>query len=212
MQASDDAFSDLVLDTLRLQEAITQANRAPQHERAWFLQNTRQTLFVAGVHWMIRHDEACELLDPLPLAFLPGMPPWFCGLAHWHGQALPVLDLAQFWQLSPAVANPDTLKHSHDTPKARPDAPALFKRMLLVLGQSEQAAGVYLDRLPRHLRLSDAQALPEFDIQTASIPIPSTMRACVRGVYVQGKKSWLDVDVQALLQLLEQALQTPQTL
>ncbi len=62
------------------------------------------------------------------------------------------------------------------------------------------------------LLVDDAQALPEFDIQTASIPIPSTMRACVRGVYVQGKKSWLDVDVQALLQLLEQALQTPQTL
>jgi chemotaxis signal transduction protein len=213
VQTSGDAFSDLVLDTLRLQEAITQANRAPQHERAWFLQDTRQTLFVAGLHWMIRHDEACELLDPLPLAFLPGMPPWFCGLAHWHGQALPVLDLAQFWQLPPSVGSPDTLKHqhaAHATHEVQPDASALFKRMLLVLGQGEQAAGVYLDRLPRHLRLSDAQALPDFDPQTAAIP--PAMRACVRGAYVQGKKSWLDVDVQALLQALEQALQTPQML
>ena len=94
MLPESDDFSSLVLDSLRLQETIAAAQQAPAHERAWFLQDTRQTLFIAGLHWMIQHDEACELLEPLPLAFLPGMPTWFRGLAHWHGQALPVLD---FW-------------------------------------------------------------------------------------------------------------------
>ena len=134
MQAHDDAFSSLVLDSLRLQETIAAAQNAPAHERAWFLQGTRQTLYIAGLHWMIRHDEACELLDPLPLAFLPHMPSWFCGLAHWHGQALPVLDLAPFWQLQRQEGQ-------------------VAKRMLLVLGHGNTAAGVLLDRLPGHPRV-----------------------------------------------------------
>ena len=183
MQSSSDAFSDLVLDTLRLQETIAAAQNAPAHERAWFLQGTRQTLFIAGLHWMIRHDEACELLEPLPLAFLPHMPPWFCGLAHWHGQALPVLDLAPFWQL----------------PRTTPAA----KAMLLVLGHGANALGVYLDRLPGHLHLAEAQ----LDLGADYSQAPPAMHSHIRGRYTLGKKAWLDVDVSALLADIERQLQ-----
>lgn len=183
MQAHNDAFSDLVLDTLRLQETIAAAQNAPAQERAWFLQGTRQTLFIAGLHWMIRHDEACELLEPLPLAFLPHMPPWFCGLAHWHGQALPVLDLAPFWQLQ------------------RQGQAA--KRMLLVLGHGNAAAGVFLDRLPGHLHLGDAQ----LDLGSNYDQAPAAMHSHIRGRYTQGKKAWLDMDVTLLLADIERSLQ-----
>lgn len=185
MLPEHDAFSDLVLDTLRLQETILQAQNAPAHERAWFLQDTRQTLFIAGLHWMIRHDEACELLEPLPLAFLPGMPPWFCGLAHWHGQPLPVMDLAAFWQLNSRAA------------------PAPQRRMLLVLGHGSQAAGIYIDRLPGHLRLSDAERSPS----PPDTGLPSALLPHIRAHFHQGKRAWVDVDVHALLQTLEHALQ-----
>lgn len=184
MPAHTDAFSDLVLDTLRLQEAITAAQNAPAHERAWFLQGTRQTLFTAGLHWMIRHDEACELLDPLPLAFLPHMPPWFCGLAHWHGQALPVFDLAAFWQIQ------------RQAPAAKP--------MLLVLGHGNAAAGVFLDRLPGHLHLADTQTA---DLAADYNKAASVMHSHIRGRYTQGKKSWLDIDVPLLLADIESSLQ-----
>lgn len=183
MQAHNDAFSDLVLDTLRLQETIAAAQNAPAQERAWFLQGTRQTLFIAGLHWMIRHDEACELLEPLPLAFLPHMPPWFCGLAHWHGQALPVLDLAPFWQLQ------------------RQGSAA--KRMLLVLGHGNAAAGVFLDRLPGHLHLSDAQ----LDLGSNYSAVSTVMHSHIRGRYTQGKKTWFDIDVTLLLADIERSLQ-----
>lgn len=189
-----DAFSDLVLDTLRLHETIAAAQNAPAHERAWFLQGTRQTLFVAGLHWMIRHDEACELLTPLPLAFLPHMPPWFCGLAHWQGRALPVIDLALFWQLPATAAS------------AASAAAIGPQRKLLVLGHGDDAAGVYLDRLPGHVRLSEVYASPPDAAARRGVPL---MQSHMRGHYVQGKKSWFDVDVQALLAELERRLSLP---
>jgi chemotaxis signal transduction protein len=189
--ASADAFSDLVLDTLRLQETIAAAQNAPAHERAWFLQGTRQTLFIAGLHWMIRHDEACELLDPLPLAFLPHMPPWFSGLALWHGQTLPVVDLALFWQLRSTQAPPD-------------------KRYLLILGHGENALGIYLDRLPGHLHLGDAHAdwPPDADpdLTPSTLAPPPLLQHSARGHYTLGKRAWWDVDVPALLSDLERAL------
>ena len=183
MQAHDDAFSSLVLDSLRLQETIAAAEYAPAHERAWFLQGTRQTLYIAGLHWMIRHDEACELLEPLPLAFLPHMPSWFCGLAHWHGQALPVLDLAPFWQLQRQEGQ-------------------VAKRMLLVLGHGNTAAGVLLDRLPGHLHLGATQ----LDLDAPNQHTPTAMHSHIRGRYTQGKKTWLDIDVDRLLADIENHL------
>ena len=179
MQAHADAFSDLVLDTLRLQETIAAAQNAPAHERAWFLQGTRQTLFIAGQHWMIRHDEACELLEPLPLAFLPHMPPWFCGLAHWHGQALPVLDLAPFWQL----------------PRTAPAA----KPMLLVLGHGAEAAGVMIDGLPLRLNWFARQ-------QTDSDTAPSLLLSHVKAACFIDGQLWFDMDCGSLLESLENAM------
>ncbi len=202
MLPESDDFSSLVLDSLRLQETIAAAQQAPAHERAWFLQDTRQTLFIAGLHWMIQHDEACELLEPLPLAFLPGMPTWFRGLAHWHGQALPVLDLAQFWQIGAHAAAPLTSANSANSAASI----SAHKPMLLVLGHSHDAAGVCIDRLPGHLRLSDAELDPDLNTD-----IPPLMRSHLRARYRQGKRAWLDIDVRQLLRDIEQALQAPST-
>lgn len=188
MPAHTDAFSDLVLDTLRLQEAINAAQNAPAHEGPWFLQGSRQTLWIAGQHWMIRLDEACELLDPLPLAFLPHMPPWFCGLAHWHGQALPVLDLAPFWQLE----------------RQEQRQAQAHKTMLLVLGHGDGAAGVLLDRPPGHVHLADTQRDTSADLHLLA---PVHMRSHIRGRYTQGKKAWFDIDASLLLADIERHLQ-----
>lgn len=185
VQTPQNAFSDLVLDTLRLQERMQAVQNAQGGERAWFLLDTRQTLVRAGLHWMIRHDEACELLEPLPLAFLPHMPPWFCGLAHWHGQLLPVMDLAGFWQLDTQISPPP------------------IKPMLLVLGHGSQAAGVYVDRLPGHVHLHET--VPDADF--SPIALAPMLQKVLRGSYRQGKKTWLDIDVDALLQNLDDALQ-----
>jgi purine-binding chemotaxis protein CheW len=38
-------------------------------------------------------DVVAEVLRPLPVTRLPGLPAWVCGAANWRGRVLPVLDL-----------------------------------------------------------------------------------------------------------------------
>jgi chemotaxis signal transduction protein len=51
---------------------------------------------LAGRCLAVPVDRLRELSAPLPLAFLPLVPPWFRGLANLRGNVLPVLDLLPF--------------------------------------------------------------------------------------------------------------------
>jgi len=178
-------FSDLVLDTLRMQEALQRAlTGSPDAAMAGLLEGSRQTFRVADLRLMIRYDEGSELIDLPPVAALPGVPRWLAGVCNLHGQILPVFDLAAYWG-RPAV-------------RLR----GRIKQRLLVLGHGAQAAGIYIDNLPRHVVLASLQT--EGDQATA----PPKLRRHLRAAYVHKDEAYWDVAVAPLLQALEDELRS----
>lgn len=181
-------FSQLLADNLRLQEAIHQAQIGATGTDARALADSmRQAFVVDGLRFLIRYDEGSELTEPLPIAMLPGVPPWFLGVCNLHGLLTPVFDLAAYLGL----------------PVKREKRGV--KRMLLVLGHGADAAAIYIDGLPRNLYLGKAQ------IDTNPDPAPANLQAHIRGVYQHRDHTWWDLDVASLLAAMETTLQQAAT-
>lgn len=177
-------FSQLLADNLRLQEAIHQAQIGARGTDARALADSmRQAFALDGMRLLIRYDEGSELTEPLPVALLPGVPPWFLGVCNLHGLLTPVFDLAAYLELP--------LKREKRG----------VKRMLLVLGHGADAAAIYIEGLPRNLYLGKAK------IDTHPAPAPAKLQAHIRGVYQHRDQVWWDLDVASLLAAMETALQ-----
>ncbi len=186
MTAAGD-FSQLLADNLRLQEAIHQAQIGAAGADARALADSmRQAFVVDGMRLLIRYDEGSELTEPLAIAMLPGLPPWFLGVCNLHGLLTPVFDLAAYLGLPPKR-------------EAR-----RVKRMLLVLGHGAEAAAIYIDGLPKNFYLRKAQS------ESSPAPAPSDLQAHIRGVYSLRDNSWWDLDVASLLAAIEAQLQQAQ--
>lgn len=177
-------FSQLLADNLRLQEAIHQAQiGAIGVDSRELAASTRQVFVVDGMRLLIRYDEGSELTELLPIAMLPGVPPWFLGVCNLHGLLTPVFDLAAY--LGRALK-----REKRST-----------KRMLLVLGHGADAAAIYIDGLPRNLYLGKAK------IDTNPAPAPANLQAHIRGVYQHREQVLWDLNVASLLAAMETALQ-----
>ena len=177
-------FSQLLADNLRLQEAIHQAQIGASGTDARALADSmRQAFVVGGLRFLIRYDEGSELTEPLPIAMLPGVPPWFLGVCNLHGLLTPVFDLAAYLGLP-------TQREKRG-----------LKRMLLVLGHGADAAAIYIDGLPRNFYLGKAQ----MDKNPALTP--ADLHAHIRGVYQHRDNTWWDLNVESLLAAIEAQLQ-----
>ena len=177
-------FSQLLADNLRLQEAIHQAQIGASGTDARALADSmRQAFVVGGLRFLIRYDEGSELTEPLPIAMLPGVPPWFLGVCNLHGLLTPVFDLTAYLGLP-------TQREKRG-----------LKRMLLVLGHGADAAAIYIDGLPRNFYLGKAQ----MDKNPALTP--ADLQAHIRGVYQHRDNTWWDLNVESLLAAIEAQLQ-----
>lgn len=186
MDASGD-FSQLLADNLRLQEAIHQAQIGATGADARALaESMRQAFVVGSMRFLIRYDEGSELTEPLAIAMLPGVPPWFLGVCNLHGLLTPVFDLVAYLGLPPK-------REARRT-----------KRMLLVLGHGADAAAIYIDGLPKNFYLRKAQ------VDNRPALVPSELQAHIRGVYDRDESSWWDLDVASLLAAIEARLQQAQ--
>jgi twitching motility protein PilI len=90
----------------------------------------RQAFRIGMLHLLAPFENASELLDLPQIYHLPRAREGLLGVVNLHGRILPLFDLAP------------TLLTEH-LPKV--------KRMLLVLGHGDDAAGIVVDGLPRRM-------------------------------------------------------------
>ena len=138
----------------------------------------REGFFIGHLGLMIRYEDGSELSD-LPATYrLPNAPNWFTGVANLHGLLVPVFDLANYLGIA----------HQGGV-----------KPMLLVLGHGHDAAGVVIDGLPLRLRF-------KFTDRAEGAPVPAALEACVHETYWAAERTWMDLQVPALLGKLSDEL------
>jgi chemotaxis signal transduction protein len=140
--------------------------------------DSRQGFRIGELYLMIRYDEGSELSEIPSIHKLPNTPDWFRGIANLHGKLIPVFDLAHYFGI---------------------EADSQAKRMLLVLSRGIDATGIVIDGLPQRLRIGT-------DSLAQDAPLMTSLEGVVSGTYWVGERSWLSLQVDALLDRLEQEL------
>ncbi len=126
----------------------------------------RQGYRIGPVRFATPFDGARELAGMLPVTRLPGVPRWVRGLANFHGNPVPVFDVAPL------------LGVEHD--RAVPE-------MLLVVGEGDRLAAIVIDGPPRRLRV-------EADDVVRSPAVPWSLERHVTQGLRDGDAVWLDFD------------------
>jgi purine-binding chemotaxis protein CheW len=102
------------------------------------------------------------------------MPANLLGLVNLHGRIVPLFDLAALFETA-------------HLPRE--------KRMVLVIGHGNDAAGVVIDGLPRRLVFR-----PEHQIVTPALP--AAVADAAIAAYVQGPDAWFEFNYASLLEQL----------
>jgi len=134
----------------------------------------RQGFRIGHMRFAAPFATTSELVEMPNVYPLPRMPANLLGLVNLHGRIVPLFDLA-------------TIFDTTHLPRE--------KRMVLVLGHGNDAAGVVIDGLPRRLVFSPAdQIIPP--------ALPAAAAAAVTATYLQGKDAWFEFNYAQLLDQL----------
>jgi|SRR6478735_8799322 purine-binding chemotaxis protein CheW len=117
---------------------------------------------------------ASELTEMPNVYPLPRMPANLLGLVNLHGRIVPLFDLA-------ALFETDHLPRE--------------KRMLLVIGHGNDAAGIVIDGLPRRMAFA-----PESQVTPPTLPAAAA--GAVRAAWSMGNDTWFEFDYAQLLDQL----------
>jgi twitching motility protein PilI len=134
----------------------------------------RQAFRIGHMRLLAPFATASELVE-MPVVYpLPRMPANLLGLVNLHGRIVPSFDLAPLFET----------QH-----------PPREKRMLLVIGHGNDAAGIVIDGLPRRMVfMPDSRIVPP--------ALPATASAAVLATYLSGKDAWFEFDYAQLLDQL----------
>ncbi len=134
----------------------------------------RQAFRIGHLRLLAPFATASELTE-MPSVFpLPRMPKNLLGLVNLHGRIVPLFDLAALFETEHLARE---------------------KRMLLVIGHGNDAAGIVIDGLPRRM---------VFDPDSRIVPpaLPGAAAAAVLASYVAGADAWFEFDYAKLLDQL----------
>jgi twitching motility protein PilI len=134
----------------------------------------RQAFRLGHMRLLSPFDASSELVEMPDVYPLPRMPANLLGLVNLHGRILPLFDLAPLFE-------------TQHTPRE--------KRMVLVIGHGNDAAGIVIDGLPRRMVFK-----PESRILPPALPVAAA--AAVVDAYVQGPDTWYEFNYTQLLELL----------
>ena len=127
----------------------------------------------AGLAFLIPARQGSEVVPMPGIAAIPNAPRGLKGMFNLRGNLVPVFDL----------------ERALDLETAKQDNP-----MLLVVGKTEEAAGILVDGYPKPLTgLRPVQALPQ---------LPTLLGRHVAQGYVDGTELWLELDQKGLLEEL----------
>lgn len=131
----------------------------------------RQAFRIGGMRLLAPFSASSELVEMPNVYPLPRMPANLLGLVNLHGRIVPLFDLAELFET----------QH-----------PPREKRMVLVIGHGNDAAGIVIDGLPRRLVFK-----PESQILPPALPVAAA--PAVVATYVQGSDAWYEFDYAQLL-------------
>lgn len=132
----------------------------------------RQAFRIGRMRLLAPFEVSSELTE-MPTVFpLPRMPANLLGLVNLHGRIVPLFDLAALFET---------------------DHMPREKRMLLVIGHGNNAAGIVINGLPRRLVfLPEAQVVPP--------ALPAAAAGAVIASYQAGNDVWFEFDYSQLLE------------
>ena len=132
----------------------------------------RQAFRIGRMRLLAPFEVSSELTE-MPTVFpLPRMPANLLGLVNLHGRIVPLFDLAALFE-------------TEHLPRE--------KRMLLVIGHGNDAAGIVINGLPRRLVF-----LPEAQITPPALPAAAA--GAVIASYLAGNDTWFEFDYAQLLE------------
>ena len=134
----------------------------------------RQAFRIGHMRLLAPFATASELVEMPNVYPLPRMPANLLGLVNLHGRIVPLFDLA-------ALFETDHLPRE--------------KRMLLVIGHGNDAAGIVIDGLPRRMAFA-----PEAQIVAPALP--AGVADAVRAAWAVGNDTWFEFDYAQLLDQL----------
>jgi chemotaxis signal transduction protein len=134
----------------------------------------RQAFRIGHMRLLAPFATASELVD-LPNVYpLPRMPANLMGLVNLHGRIVPLFDLAPLFE-------------TQHLPRE--------KRMLLVIGHGDAAAGIVIDGLPRRMVFQpESQIVPPALSAAAATAVVAT--------YANGQDAWFEFNYAQLLDQL----------
>ena len=134
----------------------------------------RQAFRIGHMRLLAPFAIASELTEMPNVYPLPRAPANLLGLVNLHGRIVPLFDLA------------DLLETQHA---------AREKRMLLVIGHGDAAAGIVIDGLPRRMAFTpESQILPP--------ALAAAAAGAVIATYAHGADAWFEFDYAQLLDQL----------
>ena len=134
----------------------------------------RQAFRIGHMRLLAPFATASELVE-MPNVFpLPRMPANLLGLVNLHGRIVPLFDLAPLFD-------------TQHLPRE--------KRMLLVIGHGNDAAGIVIDGLPRRMVFQ-----PENEILPPALSAAAA--TAVIATYLQGSDAWFEFNFAQLLDQL----------
>lgn len=131
----------------------------------------RQAFRIGQMRLLTPFDVSSELVDMPTVYPLPRMPANLLGLVNLHGRIVPLFDLAALFETT---------------------HPPREKRMVLVIGHGDDAAGIVVDGLPRRMVFKPADR-----IVTPALPAAAADAAIA--TYVQGPDAWYEFNYSQLL-------------
>jgi len=134
----------------------------------------RQAFRIGHMRLLAPFATASELVEMPNVYPLPRMPANLLGLVNLHGRIVPLFDLAALFE-------------TQHLPRE--------KRMLLVIGHGNNAAGIVIDGLPRRMAF-----LPESQIVPPALPAAAA--GALRASYSAGRDAWYEFDYAQLLDQL----------
>ena len=134
----------------------------------------RQAFRIGRMRLLAPFATASELTEMPNVYPLPRAPANLLGLVNLHGRIVPLFDLAALFE-------------TQHLPRE--------KRMLLVIGHGDSAAGIVIDGLPRRMVFQ-----PENEIITPALS--SAAAGAVVATYVNGQDAWYEFNYAQLLDQL----------
>ena len=134
----------------------------------------RQAFRIGHMRLLAPFATASELVEMPSVYPLPRMPANLLGLVNLHGRIVPLFDLAPLFESQHLARE---------------------KRMLLVIGHGDAAAGIVIDGLPRRMVFqSEDQILPPALTAAAATAVVAT--------YAHGQDAWFEFNYAQLLDQL----------